>query len=163
MEKTYIDRNPLFDLLAANSDTDDLEGLVAYALYKKHKRSWARSFREKHSSEPTVEQEHEFARSCSTQDQLERYRKDAQDILLSFASQFVDGERAEIERQAIAGRIDKSVMRIEESLSFMSLLKVGITSTVLTSAFVALLAFGAQYFGIDLVDALTSSDAELPE
>lgn len=144
--------NPLFDLLA--SDKNDVEGLAAYALYKRHKRSWAQDTRTIEQREPTAEEERNFARSAATADQLDRYRKDAQDILLAFANTFLEDERPRIEREAITSRIESAARSIEESGSFLSLLKIGVVSTVVTSALLALLAFGTQFFGIDLVDAL---------
>lgn len=144
--------NPLFDLLA--SDKNDIEGLAAYALYKRHKRSWAQNTREVEHREPTPDEERNFARSAATPDQLDRYRKDAQDILLAFANTFLEDERPRIEREAITARIEAAARSVEQSGSFLSLLKVGVVSTIITSALLALLAFGTQFFGIDLIDAL---------
>jgi hypothetical protein len=152
MQERSEDKNPLFDLLAG--DNNDIEGLAAYALYKRHKRSWAKSIRELRQREPSAEEDSAFARSCATPDQLDRYKKDAQDILLAFASTYVEENRPKIEKDAITLRIEQAADSIESSGGFLSLLKVGVASTIITSALLALLAFGTQYFGIDLVDAI---------
>ncbi|MEG3662092.1 hypothetical protein [Celeribacter halophilus] len=154
--------NPLFDLLAGD-DNEDIEGLVAYALYKRHKRSWATNFREKHNRAPSSDEERGFAESNATEDQLERYRMDAQDILIGFANSFVEDEKPVIEKNAISAELLEASQSIKASASFVSLLKVGVASTLITSALLALLAFGTQYFGIDLVDALNLPNASETE
>lgn len=148
--------NPMFGLLAGD-DNDDIEGLVAYALYKRHKRAWANGIRSDESRDPTDEEEQGFARSNSTEDQCERYRKDAQDILIGFANSFVEDEKPIIEKEAITDKVSDAVQKIENSSSFYSLCKIGVTSTLISSSFLALLAFGTHAFGIDLVDALKGS------
>lgn len=143
--------NPIFDLLVGTSN--DIEGLAAYALYKRHKRAWAESVRST-GREPTNEEDQGFARVAATSDQLDRYRKDAQDILISFANEFVLNERANIIQDAMTGRAEDAFSKIEGSGGFLSLVKVGVVSTLITTGLLALLAFGVQLFGLDLVDAL---------
>ncbi|MBU0645633.1 MAG: hypothetical protein KJ731_08110 [Alphaproteobacteria bacterium] len=147
------DLNPLFDLLAGD-DNENIEGLVAYALYKRHKRTWAAIIREKHNRAPTADEERGFAESNATVDQLERYKMDAQDILIGFANSFVEDEKPQIEKAALSKEFLEASRTVKSSASFASLIKVGVASTLITSAILALLAFGTQYFGIDLVDAL---------
>lgn len=144
--------NPIFGLLVGSSN--DIEGLAAYALYKKHKRAWAEGVRAT-GREPTPDEEEGFARAAATPDQLDRYRKDAQDILIAFANEFVSDERASIIQEALTGRAEKAFLQIEGSGSFWALVKVGVTSTLITTGILALLAFGVQLFGLDLVDALS--------
>ena len=151
MNERASERNPLFDLLAG--DRNDIEGLTAYALRKRHKRHWAANIRLS-GREPSLAEERAFAETAATEDQLDRYRNDAQNILIAFANEFAEDLRPEIERQAIDARITQAAERIDRAGSFVSLVKFGVASTLITSAFVALLAFGAQYFGVDLVDAI---------
>ena len=151
--------NPMFDLLAGEGN-EDIEGLVAYALYKRHKRIWATQIRAQHDRDPTDNEKNGFATSISTHDQCERYRKDAQDILIGFANSFVEDERPNIQRDAIAGELVEAAHSVKNAGSFWMLLKVGVVSTILTSALLALLAFGTQVFGIDLVDALNGKSQD---
>ncbi|WP_152612480.1 hypothetical protein [Leisingera sp. ANG-S] len=156
----------MFNLLAGE-DNENIEGLVAYALYKRHKRQWANKIRAEQDREPTPAEEAGFATSISTDDQCERYRKDAQDILIGFANSFVEDQRPFIAKEAVAGELIEAAQTVKNSGSFWSLLKVGVVSTIVTSALLALLAFGTQFFGIDLVDALKggstgSTPPELP-
>ncbi|CUH54412.1 hypothetical protein [Shimia marina] len=145
--------NPMFSLLAGK-DNEDVEGLIAYALYKRHKRSWATNFEEKNKRPPNNAEKAAFAETTSTEDSCERYRMNAQDILIGFANSFVEDERPGIEQEAIKGSVSDAVHGIKKAGSFWSLLKVGVVSTLVTSALLALLAFGTQVFGIDLIDAL---------
>jgi hypothetical protein len=82
--------------------------------------------------------------------------------LVAFANEFVDDAADDIRREAIEGRIGSALDKIEDSTRFGSLVKIGVASTLIASAFLALLAFGAQYFGIDLVDAIGSSPEAQP-
>lgn len=151
--------NPMFELLAGE-DNEDIEGLVAYALYKRHKRQWAQKIRDEKHRNPTPDEEEGFAISNSTGDQCDRYRKDAQDILIGFANSFVEDQRPFIAKEAVAGELIEAAQKIRKSGSFWSLLIVGVSSTVITSVLLALLAFGTQVFGIDLIDALRGGSTE---
>ncbi|WP_131725715.1 hypothetical protein ACTTAL_16095 [Rhodobacter capsulatus] len=132
---------------------------MAYALYKRHKRNWADKMRSEDPSAPSREQEEMFAASNATDDQLERYRKDAQDALLSFANAIVEQQRPGIEAEAISNELRMASDAIKDSGSFLALLKVGVASTIISTALLALLAFGTDRFGLDLLDALKTQGA----
>lgn len=151
--------NPMFDLLTGGDRYDDegIEGLVAYSLYKRHKRQWASRFQEQNGRDPSDDEKQAFATSVSTDDQCDRYRMDAQDILIGFANSFVEAEKPEIEKNAVAGELKEAAMKVVKASSFISLVRVGVASTLVTSVLLALLAFSTQLFGIDLVDALHNS------
>lgn len=159
MNEPEANRNPLFELLVG--DSNDIEGLAAYALYKRHKRQWAHNFRTRLGREPTSDEEKNFAQGAATADQLERYRKDAQDILIEFATGFVEDERPQIAVEAVTGRVEAAARKVEQASSLRSLVIVGVVSTLITSAFLALLAFGTRVFGIDLVDAIVIEQPSL--
>lgn len=148
-------RNPIFDHLVGENDAD-LEALTAYALYKKHKRAWARNIEETTGKLPTAAQDREFFTAVGTPDQLDRYRKDAQDILLAYANQMVVQARSQIEREAVEGRIDAAAKKIELSGSFWASIKAGVVSTLINTAILILLAVGIRLIGIDLLSAYTS-------
>ena len=72
--------NPVFEKLV--TDSDDLVGLVAYALYKDHKRRWLFRLRET-LREPTESDEQAFL--ASVQADLESYRDRANDAIVAYA------------------------------------------------------------------------------
>lgn len=148
-------RNPIFDRLVGDNDSD-LEALTAYALYKKHKRAWARDMEQASGRLPTAAQDREFFTAVGTPDQLDRYRKDAQDILLAYANQMIIQARPQIEREAVEGRIDGAAKKIEQSSSLWSSVKAGVVSTLINTAILILLAVGIRLIGIDLLAAYTS-------
>jgi hypothetical protein len=148
------EKNEVFDLLGA--DGNDIEALTAYALYKRHKRSWATEFEVKNSSKPKPEDDAAFARAVSTPDQLDRYRKDAQDILIAFANQTVDDARREISEEAITARIERAAREIGNQGSFKNQVLNGVTSTAITTLVLIILVIGIRLFGIDLIDGIGS-------
>ena len=151
---TELEKNKVFDLLGA--DGNDIEALTAYALYKRHKRSWATGFLEKNGAKPSPTDDAAFAQAVSTPDQLDRYKKDAQDILIAFANQTVDEARSEIAEEAITARIERAASEISSQGSFRSQIFNGIISTAITTFVLIILVIGLRLFGIDLIDGLSS-------
>ena len=145
-------KNPVFDLLGAEGD--DIEALTAYALYKRHKRAWAVNFAEQHQRQPERADDETFAGVASTPDQLERYRKDARDILIAFADQTVEEARQVIERDAITARIEKAANQIGSQASFWKQVGFGIVATAINTLIIVILAIGIRLMGIDLLDAV---------
>jgi hypothetical protein len=150
-----MSRNPIFEALVGTDDTD-IEALTAYALYKKHKRQWARGIEAKTGSLPSQSENVAFFQAVGTPDQLERYRKDARDILLAFAEKMVDDARPNIEARAIEGRIEDASRKIEGYASFWTSVKSGVVSTLINTAVLILLAIGVRLLGIDLLTAYQS-------
>lgn len=144
--------NPVFDLLGVESD--DIEALTAYALYKRHKRTWAKEFAATHGAPPTPDDDKAFAKAASTEDQLERYRKDARDILIAFANQTVDEVRADIEQEAITARMEKAATALGSQRSFWKQVSSGIVATAINTLFLIMLAIGIRLLGIDLLNIL---------
>ena len=146
--------NKVFDLLGAAGD--DIEALTAYALYKRHKRSWASEFADQHGRNPTKDEDLAFARVASTADQLERYRKDARDILIAFANQTVDEARHDIGVEAITARIEKAATDVTTQGSFSNQVVNGIIASEIYTLVLIVLAVGIRLFGIDLMSAYQS-------
>lgn len=144
--------NKVFDLLGAEGD--DIEALTAYALYKRHKRRWAGEFEEANGTKPTALDDAAFAKAVSTSDQLDRYRKDAQDILIAFANQTVDDARPSIETDAISTRIEKAAATIEGQNSLGKQIWASLISTGVTTVFLIVVVVALALFGIDLLDGL---------
>ncbi len=152
-------KNPVYDLLV-NEDPSDIEALVAYALYKKHKRDWAKDFLERKGREPTPEDDAAFAESVTQRDQLARYRRDATNMLLAFAENITDGRRPEIEKAAIAGRVEDAAREIEKTGNLRRQVSVAVISTLMVTGILVVLTIAASLFGIDPVDGVRALVAE---
>lgn len=144
------DKNPVFDLLQVESD--DIECMVAYALYKRQKREWARGIREQSNAEPTPEQDQEFARVAATESSLDMYRQAANDMLVAFANQVVEDERPYIEEEAVPKRVETALDKIEASSGFLRQLTAGLIVSIVTISVLVALTIAAEIYGIDVVD-----------
>lgn len=147
-------KSPLFDLLQA--DSDDIECLVAYALYKQHKRSWAASFEEQYGTKPTPDDTLRFAEAVSTSDQLRRYQQNAADLIISFANQVVEDERPEIEQEAITARIEAAASSVSGSASFGKQVLTGLVSSLITTFVLIVLTVAIALFGVDPLDGVSN-------
>jgi hypothetical protein len=140
-----IEKSKVYDLLV--SDPRDIQSLVAYSLYKRHKRSWAAQYRSENDQEPDATADTAFAKSCSTDDQLERYRRDALDLLMAFADQMIEEATPEIEMSAIQDRI-------AHISSFWRQLFSNTIVNVVTIVILLGLTLVAFFSGIDPIDAI---------
>jgi len=156
------EHNRIFERLGA--DGDDLERLVAYALYKQHKRRWAREFEEREGRRPTGDDDEAFARAVGTVDQLDRYRQNAQDLIIAFADSILEDARPEIEKGAITARVEAAVGKIEGFSAFWRQVASGLLSSIITTAILIILTLAVAFFGIDLVDGVSQFlPADLPQ
>lgn len=78
-------------------DADDLVGLVAYGLYKQSKRDWIIRFYEENGSRPGQADLENHYKYFSAPADLERFRSEAEKMMLSFAEVIVDDRQPEIE------------------------------------------------------------------
>ena len=60
---------------------DDLTGLIAYGIYKKHKIEFIAKIKDEESRNPTDEECQSFFIASSTESQLKKYRDQAETIL----------------------------------------------------------------------------------
>jgi hypothetical protein len=157
------ERSQVFELLNLDERNSDIESLVAYALYKQHKREWCVEYEIEHGAQPSPEEKLRFAKSVSTPTQLERYRKDARDALGEFSDVLISDVAPEIENNAITGRIEAAASRIEKQGGFPKLLLGGVVSTLISTSVLILLAIGLRLFGIDLVEGISQLSAPMSE
>lgn len=138
------------------ADGDDIESLVAYALYKQHKRQWAVDFEKKHDRKPNPEEDAAFAGAVSTEDQLKRYRQNAADLIIAFANQVVEEERPEIELEAITARIETAASSVSGSASFGKQVFTGLVASLITTFVLILLTVASALFGVDPLDGVSN-------
>ena len=147
------EKNPVFEVLRV--DDENPEALAAYGLYKCHKRAWAQDFKQRMGRSPTAEEDLAFARAVSTADQLERYRKDANDLLIAFANRAVDKARPLIEQEAITRRIEQVAEKVEQRSSFARQVGQGLVATAINTFVLVMLALGIRLMGVDLLSVLS--------
>ncbi|MCH8685743.1 hypothetical protein [Pedomonas mirosovicensis] len=147
------EKNPVFEALGV--DDENPEALTAYGLYKCHKRAWARDFERSRGRPPTVEEDLAFARAVATADQLARYRKNADDLLIGFASRMVEDVRPVIEQEAITVRIEQAAAQVEQRSSFARQVGQGLIATAINTFVLVMLALGIRLLGVDLLSVLS--------
>lgn len=76
---------------------DDLVGLIAYGIYKKHKIEFITRIKEEQKREPTEEECRSFFIASTTSSQLEKYRSQAENMLLEMAGNITDNELKQYE------------------------------------------------------------------
>lgn len=81
---------------------DDLVGLIAYAIYKKHKIEFITRIKEKEGREPTKDECKIFFNASTTESQLVKYRNDAQSILSDVVANTTNEELERYEQEILA-------------------------------------------------------------
>ena len=77
-----MDKNFIYSKLVR--DDDDIIGMVAYGIYKKHKIEFIESVKQAHNREPNAEEWHAFAMATNTDSQLNKYSAQAETMLATF-------------------------------------------------------------------------------
>ena len=147
--------NKMYDKLV--SSDDDIEGLLAYGLYKRHKRAFIISHTRKHGTRPDdMEMENFMTFALS---QLERYKKEGREIFLQSVGEGVQREReksaehkklvdrlvtaAQVEIEKVERKYDSTIDQIVSKHSFRwySTIGLNLLATLLFS-----LILGIGYF-----------------
>lgn len=97
MERSY---NFIYEQLVKSED--DLVGLIAYAIYKKHKIEFITKIKEEEHREPTEEECSAFFKASTTESQLAKYRNDAESILSDVVANTVNEELKSFEGEMLA-------------------------------------------------------------
>jgi hypothetical protein len=153
-EGTSRSYNNVYEHLVESDD--DVLGLVAYALYKQHKRDWLVSLRRGRPDAPTSDQLDAFVQANLTVGQRERLRMAARSILDAYALAAVNAERPHIVHNAIQGRIEEAAKRVENAGAWWRQMPAGIISAFVYTLLLILLAFVLRYAGIDLLSVLAN-------
>ncbi|MFN3613535.1 MAG: hypothetical protein ACK4WC_03105 [Rubrimonas sp.] len=146
--------NRAFDLLAGADH--DVEGLLAYAYYKRHKRAWLLEFQRARGRDPDPVEVRAFADGACVEDQLARYRQQAQNALVAYAGVYVDQAAPDIAREAVTARIEEAAGRIERQAELLPQVRVALVSTLMSTAILVVLAIGVRLMGIDLIEAVSN-------
>ena len=94
-----MERNFIYSKLVR--DDDDIIGMVAYGIYKKHKIEFIESIKKEHHREPNEEEWHAFALSSNTDSQLDKYISQADNSLATFVMASAGEQVKNAERQML--------------------------------------------------------------
>jgi hypothetical protein len=124
-----IVNNVVFDRLEA---ANDIEGAIAYALYKVSKREWISNHARMSGKAPSEKDLSAFA-ATQTEAVLTAYRAQARAILEGYARDIVDGERPRIVQSTLRGSFWRSFWpSMAASLAFtVALVVVGVLAALL--------------------------------
>lgn len=133
------DYNAVFERLVRGAD--DIEGFIAYGLYKQAKREWLIAFREKHGASPKPADMKAF-QAAWTNTTLQSLRENAESALSAYAESVIEAVSPAIERDALkAGRpIWKDLL-------------IGAASALTYSLLLLVAASLIRVFGSDLASA----------
>lgn len=122
MERNY---NFIYEKLVKSED--DLVGLIAYAIYKKHKIEFITRIKEEEGREPSQEECTAFFKASTTDSQLTKYINDATSILSDVVVNTTKEELERYEREMLAD-YEESIRKEIESFerSMLDKYKIGI-------------------------------------
>lgn len=132
--------NLVFDNLV--TAPDDIEGFIAYGLYKQAKREWLLEHQARTGRAPTASELLAFSRQWSPT-ALQAFRETAESALSAYAQSVLEDQTPSIQRDALLqGRpLWKDVM-------------IGVISALSYSIVLVVAAFLIKIFGNDFMDAI---------
>lgn len=119
-------------------DDDDIIGMVAYGIYKKHKIEFIESISKEYGRHPNNEEWHAFSLASNTTSQLNKYISQAETILASFVMDSAGEQIKSAERQMLEqyqANI-KAVLPSNTKTVLLSILGSFIFSAVITIALI---------------------------
>jgi len=134
--------NEVFERLVVTPD--DIEGFIAYGLYKQAKREWLVDFVSDHDRRPTARELEAFSRHW-TPTTLQSLRETAESALSAYAQSVVQDETPTIQRDAL--RLGRPLWKD---------ILIGVVSALSYSVILVLAAILIRVFGNDFWDAFTA-------
>lgn len=139
-----------------NDTGQDVEGLLAYGIFKQSERDWIGRFHTAHGRAPTANEIHgQFYFSYDDGD-IERLRTKAESMMVDFALSILDDERPAIEanarKAAHDAQIDRVLAEIRTSGSFWRSVIAGVIASLVFA--VLTIALVATWFAPGLHDIL---------
>lgn len=142
------DYNTAFEKLVR--DESDLEGLVAYALYKQHKRDWVVEYLNEHSQHPDKKTEDDVVKGLLIDPSA--YKLRASNALLGFADRVVEERQRDIELLAIEKHVANSTDELKKAGGVWRSIWTQIISFFAVSIILILIALSVERTGVDLKD-----------
>jgi hypothetical protein len=140
--------NRVYEALVRSDD--DLVGLVAYSLYKQHKRDWLIKFRQVRGVDPDPDQLDAFLLGERLPEQVARYHQAAAEALVDYSQASLAAEEPRIREEAIGERIAAAAHRIEASGRWYRQIPAGIISALIYTVLLIAVLLVLRYAGVDL-------------
>jgi len=147
-----LSHNPIYDRLVG-TDENNIAKLVAYAIYKRHKRAWLRQRAENGPVATTAEVEI-FVSGCEAD--LQSYINRAELALNEYGEQIVDAVRSDLHEEAITEEIASGLKRMESGGTLFRQIGTGVLAWVVSLIILLLAAWAAKTLGVDLLSVLKS-------
>jgi hypothetical protein len=156
--------NRIFERLVVADD--DVVGLVAYSVYKRHKRDWIVQQIAETGLRPDLGRIREFERINQLDSQLNRYRQSAADLLATYANEAVEYMTPAIrestltmEIATVAADARSASDRMVSASSLPRQVFAGVASAFVYTLLLIAFALVLRYAGIDLVDVIDAAGA----
>lgn len=134
--------NEVFERLV--TDTDDIEGFIAYGLYKQAKREWLIAFHSENQRSPSLKELNAYNKTW-TDTSLQALRENAESALSAYADTIIDVATPEIEAEAL--KVGRPIWKD---------LLIGASSALTYSLLLIVASYLIQVFGNDIADAYRS-------
>lgn len=131
--------NEVFERLV--TDADDIEGFIAYGLYKQAKREWLIAYHEQYARAPTAAERAAY-NAFWTDTSLQALRENAESALSAYADTIIDAAAPSIEAEAL--KIGRPIWKD---------LMIGASSALTYSLLLIVASYLIQVFGNDIADA----------
>jgi hypothetical protein len=153
------DYNPIFERLFGDVEdgSANVEGLVAYGLYKISKREWVTGLRKKEARGPSAEELRAYMATW-TPSQLDYVRQSAEQTLASYAKDVLAEEEPRILRQALRGSFWRAVWPAMVAAALYTLALVAL-AIILARSGIDLIGILRRAAGKSLEGAPTEADA----
>lgn len=148
--------NPIFDRMV--KDGNDLEGLLAYAVYKLHKRDWLLQHNQKYHCPPTDEETRIFVDSVMSD--TSAYELRASQALVAFGEEFVNAREETIALEAIEKHVKQATDDLTSRLGFWRGVGAQIISFFVVGCILVLVTALVERTGVDLQELFFPDQAE---
>lgn len=146
--------NAIYEKLV--TDADDLVGLIAYGIYKRHKIEVINKIKAKKGHEPSAEECETFFLTSTTETQLDSYRSQAETILSETVANIAfEQVRAEEERMLRDYKENIKSCLPSKTRTFWISVAAGVVSAILVS-----LTVGISYFLVETSERKTGEVVE---
>ncbi len=127
------------------TDADDLVGLIAYGIYKRHKIEFINKIKTEKGQEPTAEECETFFLTSTTETQLDSYKSQAETILSETVANIAfEQVRAEEEKMLRDYKENIKSCLPSKTRTFWNSVAAGVVSAILVSSTVGLSYFLAR-------------------
>lgn len=141
--------NFIYEKLVASEN--DLIGLLAYGLYKRHKIDFIRTFNDEHGRDPTEAEFQPFYTSSTVSNQLDRYKEQAGRLLDDFSEVLLTEKAEDIAESIYAG--SEAIHEIKKlNRSFWNSVGENVVVTIITTVATLALSFLVIAWSIGIED-----------